>query len=230
MVGTMLKQVDEFRPSVVVLDPISSFEGAGSLFDARAMVMRMIDLLKSRQISTLFTALTPGGETAEQTSVGLSSLIDSWILLRNIEQSGERTRGLYTLKSRGMKHSDQVRELVITDHAVKLEEICVGPEGVLVGSARLAQQMRDRATVTASRGEIEHKRTLLARKRNALKARIAELETEFTAEAHDIEQAIAQEKERQDALASGRATQALQRERASPSRDRANGGGREEHA
>ena len=223
----MLKLVDQFRPRVVVLDPVSSFETAGSALDARGMLMRMIDLLISRQISMLFTSLTPGGETAERTAVGVSSLIDTWILLRNIEQNGERTRGLDILKWRGQKHSNQVRELVITDHGVNLEEIYVGPDGVLVGAARVAQEMKDSTAAAASREQMERKREQLARKRSALKAPIAEFESDFTAEAHGIERTIAQGKARQDAAVSGRAAMATQREQYDTSpRHRANGGAR----
>ena len=215
LISTMLNQVDDFKPDVVVLDPVSSFESAGALLDARNMVARMIDLLKSRQITTLLTALT-SGETSEQTSVGVSSLVDSWILLRNLEQRGERTRGLYILKSRGMNHSNQIRELVFTDHGVNLEEIEIGPAGVVTGSARIAQQAEDRAAAVISDQEVRHQEDLLARKRSELKARIAELESAYALETHEIEQTIKQEKARQGVLVSSRASLARYREEQTP--------------
>ena len=93
----------------------------------RSMLMRMIDLLKSRQITALMTSLTSGGHAVEQSEVGISSLIDTWLMLRNLEQAGERTRTLSIIKSRGMKHSNQARELVLSDHGVDLAEVFIGP-------------------------------------------------------------------------------------------------------
>ena len=216
LISIMLNRVDEFKPSVVVLDPVSSFESAGALLDARSMMARMIDLLKSRQVTTLLTALTPADETVEQTSVGVSSLVDSWIILQNLEQGGERTRGLFILKSRGMTHSNQVRELIITDHGVELEEIEIGPAGAVIGSARIAQQAQERAAAVISDQEVRHKEDLLTRKRIELKARIAELESAYASETHDIEQAITREKARQGVLVSGRASLARFREQQTP--------------
>ena len=121
------RMLDQFMPKVVVLDPISSFESAGDYGEARTMLMCLVDLLKSRQISTLFTSLTSGGIAIEQSEVGVSSLIDTWLWLRNMEHRGERTRALYILKARGMAHSNRVREFVLTDHGVDLVDIYVGP-------------------------------------------------------------------------------------------------------
>jgi circadian clock protein KaiC len=210
-ISMTLRMLNEFRPRVVAVDPVSSLESAGSLFDARAMLLRTIDLLKSRQITSMFTSLMPGTESNEQTAIGGSSLIDTWVIVRNLEQDGERTRRLDIIKSRGRKHSNQTRELVLTDDGIKLEEIYVGPNGILVGAERLAQQMHDRSALTASRQDAEHNKTLLARKRLTLNARIAELESEFAVEANDIETAIAQEEERQKGKTSSRAAQAKQR-------------------
>jgi circadian clock protein KaiC len=203
-ISMMLKLVDEVRPNAVVLDPVSSFEDAGTPRDAHVMLMRAIDILKARQITTVFTSLTPGGDTSEQTAVGVSSLIDTWLLVRNIEQNGMRTRGLYVLKSRGMNHSNAVRELLITNHGIQLEDVYLGPDGILVGAARIARQAQDRAEAAASMAGIEHKHGMLERKRAALKAKVAELESEFNAEAHDIEQAIRQERGRQETLLASR--------------------------
>lgn len=125
-ISTMLKQVDEFQPQIVVLDPVSSF-GAGSILtDVNGMLMRLIDLFKSRQITVLFTSLTKGGTTPEQSTVGVSSMIDSWVLLRNVEYGGRRTRGLYILKSRGQKHSHQVREMFMTGKGIQIKDLQTG--------------------------------------------------------------------------------------------------------
>ena len=137
----MLKVIEEIKPQVVVVDPVSSFMGAGTETDAHAMLMRLIDLLKTRQITALLTSLTAGGHLVEQTEVGISSLIDTWVLVRNLEQAGERTRTLSIIKSRGMNHSNQARELILTDAGVDLAEVFVGPNGgILTGSARAAQE------------------------------------------------------------------------------------------
>jgi len=215
-ISMMMKMADDFRPRVVVLDPVSSFESAGTKLDALAMLMRLIDRFKSQQISVMLTSLTGTGELAEQRSEGISSLIDGWILLRNLEHRGERTRALYVLKARGIKHSNQVRELVITDHGLDLEQIHVGPEGILVGSARHAQQLLDNVAAKTSRDDLKHHRDLLMRKRTALKARIAELEGDFAAEAHDIGQAIEHEIAHQDVLRANRTTLVAQREDLKP--------------
>src|SRR5439155_1421515 len=122
----------------------------------------------SRQITAMFVNLTAGGNAWEHTDVGVSSLIDSWILLRNIELAGERNRGIYVLKSRGMKHSNQIREFLITSEGVKLEEVYVGPAGVLTGSMRAALEEREKAAALARSPDIERKQRDLARKRAAL--------------------------------------------------------------
>lgn len=226
LISAMLNLMDEFKPHIVVLDPVSSFDSAGTAIDARNMVARMIDMMKVRQITALLTGLTEAEENVETTSVGVSSLIDSWLLVRNIEQGGERTRGLTILKSRGMKHSNQVRELLLTDRGLKLDDISFGPDGAaVVGSARIVQQGRDLAAAEVSNLEVEHQKMLLARKRTALKARIEELKSAFAAESRDIETAIAQEKARRDALLTNRAAVATQRGMSSVAPQRRKNGG-----
>jgi circadian clock protein KaiC len=212
-VNLMLKHVDDVRPRIVVLDPISSFEAAGTLVDAHAMLVRMIDLLKARRITTMFTSLNSGAESTEQAGAGVSSLIDAWISLRNLEQGGERTRSLYVLKARGMRHSNQIREFLLTDRGADLQDVYVGPDGVLVGSARAAQEMQDRASAAVSRREVEQKKAQLARKQAAFKARVAELDAAYVAEVHDIEQSITQEEGRLPSGLAGRTTLASNRQR-----------------
>ncbi|MEN6496262.1 MAG: circadian clock protein KaiC, partial [Thermoguttaceae bacterium] len=133
---TLHQAIEDFQPANVVLDPVTNLVQAGTHSEAHAMLMRMIDYLKSLGTTTWMTSLTEGG-TVEQTEVGISSLIDTWILLRNIESSGERNRGLYLIKSRGMAHSNQVREYRLTDHGFEVLDVYVGSGGVLTGSARL---------------------------------------------------------------------------------------------
>ena len=192
--SSMIRLVDQFKPQVVVLDPVTSFSAAGTELDARAMLMRLVDLLKTRQITALFTSLTSAGDSAEQSEVGISSLINSWLVLHNVVQSGERARTLSVVKSRGMKHSNQARELVLTDHGAELADVFVGPDGtILTGSARMAQEAADLATAAALQQDIARKQAALARKRKALEARIAEMQAELALEAEDVGMTIAQQ-------------------------------------
>jgi circadian clock protein KaiC len=112
--ATMLKQIAAFEPQVVVVDPLNSFVTVGNEDDVKMMLLRLVDALKLRQITAFFTSLTAGGGALEQTDVAISSLIDTWLLVRDMESGGERNRGLYILKSRGMPHSNQIREFLLT--------------------------------------------------------------------------------------------------------------------
>jgi circadian clock protein KaiC len=165
------KMISEFKPAVVIVDPISNLIDAGTEQEAQAMLLRLVDFLKSKRITALFTHLTHGGDHTEATDVGISSLMDSWLLVRDIELGGERNRGLYVLKSRGMKHSNQIREFIITPEGIQLEDVYVGPEGVLTGSMRAAQEARERAEALALQGELEAKQREVERLRATLEMR-----------------------------------------------------------
>ena len=177
------------------------------------MLVRLIDLFKARGITPMFTSLTSGEENTEQADTGISSLIDAWILLRNLEQGGERTRNLYVLKARGMRHSNQIREFRLTDRGADLQDVYVGPDGVLVGSARAAQEMQDRASAAASRRDVERRKGQLERKHKEFKARLAELEAAYAAEALDLKEAIVQEEGRLQGVLVGRTALASDRQR-----------------
>ncbi|MCD6043662.1 MAG: KaiC 1 [Burkholderiales bacterium] len=172
------KLVADFKPAAVVIDPISNLVNTGTQLDTESMLLRLVDFLKSEQITALFTNLTSGGGAWESTDVGISSLIDTWMLLRDIESGGERNRGLYVLKSRGMKHSNQIREFVITPEGIQLEDVYIGPEGVLTGSLRTAQEARERAEAQRLRDEIAATQREVERLRAQLDAR-----TQFQVEA-----------------------------------------------
>jgi circadian clock protein KaiC len=205
------KIVAEFEPTVVILDPISNFATAGTETDAQAMLLRLIDFLKSRQITAMFVHLTSGGSSWEKTDVGVSSLIDTWILLRDIELAGERNRGIYVLKSRGMKHSNQIREFLITSEGIRLEDVYIGPEGVLTGSMRAAQEDRERAAMLVRAQEIERKQRDLARKRAALEAQIAALRVEFEAVEDESKIVSEQDRAREQQLTDDRTAAGLRR-------------------
>lgn len=117
---TMYDLIKEYKPEIVVLDPITDFFAIGSKTEVKAAVIRMIDFLKSNQITALFTSYTSEEDTPDQTIVGVSSLIDAWLSLRNLESNGERHRGLFVLKSRGMAHSNQIRSFHLTDDGIQL--------------------------------------------------------------------------------------------------------------
>jgi circadian clock protein KaiC len=202
--ATLHKLVNEFQPRVVVVDPITTFLGAGTSIEAESMLMRLIDFLKSQQITALFTSLTHGGNVLEGSQVAISSLIDSWLLLRDIELGGERNRGLYILKSRGMAHSNQLREFLLTDHGVELKDVYVGPEGVLTGSMRLAQEAREQAATLDRQQELERRQRDLERKRQVLEAQIAAQRAQFEAEQDEMKRLIAQEQAVTDRLREGR--------------------------
>lgn len=191
--ATVHKMVREFEPHVVILDPISNFVSAGSVPEAQAMLMRLVDYFKAEKITALFTDLTSANAALEATQVGISSLIDTWLLVRDIETGGERNRGIYILKSRGMGHSNQIREFMLTDRGIRLEEVYVGPEGVLTGVSRLAQQARERADALSRKHQIERRRHNLERKRAILEAQITALRSEFEAEEEETNQVIVQE-------------------------------------
>jgi circadian clock protein KaiC len=140
--ATLHKLVSEFGPQVVVVDPITTFLKAGTAQEAEGMLMRLIDFLKGGKITAVFTSLTGGGDMTESSQTAVSSMIDTWLLVRDIETEGERNRGLYVLKSRGMAHSNRVREFILTDHGIDLVEVHFGPEGVLIGSKRKAAEAR----------------------------------------------------------------------------------------
>ncbi|MHB8971459.1 MAG: circadian clock protein KaiC [Pirellulaceae bacterium] len=198
------KQIEAVQPHLVVVDPISNFVSTGTALEARSMMTRLVDYLKSRQITALLTNLHHAGTSMEQTELDISSLIDTWLLLRDIELNGERNRGLYILKSRGMAHSNQIREYLLTEKGVQLTEVYLGPEGVLTGSARLSQEAKEKATAVLRSLEIARKRGELARRQQALEAQIAVLQLQFQTDKEEMEQDIACEQAYLEKLEQGR--------------------------
>ncbi len=182
------KIVKKFSPSTVIIDPISNFITAGSEKEAAAMLLRLVDFLKMQGITAVFVNLTTGQANQEATDMGISSLIDTWILLRDIELAGERNRGMYVLKSRGTAHSNQIREFVIDEHGIDLLNVYVGPEGVLTGSSRIQQEAREAAAKRTRQLEADGRRRALDRKRKALEAQILSLQAAFDAEAAEAAQ------------------------------------------
>jgi circadian clock protein KaiC len=183
--ATMHKRIDQLDPQTIIVDPISSFVNSASPADTHAMLVRLIDYLKVNGKTALMTALTSGASAWEQTDIGVSSIVDTWLLVRDIEVGGERNRGLYILKSRGMAHSNQIREFLLTRNGIELLDVYVGPEGVLTGSMRLAQEARERSERQKRERDLERERRLSDRRRQALEAQIAALQAELAAGATD---------------------------------------------
>jgi circadian clock protein KaiC len=205
------KMVSEFDPSVVIIDPISNFITGGTSGDTESMLLRLIDFLKAKQITAMFSHLTAGGKAWESTDVGVSSLIDTWLLVRDIELAGERNRGLYVLKSRGMPHSNQIREFVITPRGIDLLDVYVGPEGVLTGSMRAAQEAREKAQAIERRQEEARRQREIEGRRAALQAQIAALQAEFSGLSEESHLLATQVQAREDQLAEQRQAAARRR-------------------
>jgi circadian clock protein KaiC len=143
----MHRLIGDWQPRVVIVDPVTNMTAIGSEIEVKAMLARLIDFLKLRQITALFTSLTEGGGSAERTDLGVSSLMDIWMLLGNLEANGERNRAIQIVKARGMAHSNQVREFVMTDDGITLLDVNRRADGsVAIGSARGAQQRQARPT------------------------------------------------------------------------------------
>jgi circadian clock protein KaiC len=184
--ATMFKEIVAFQPQVVIMDPITSLMDSGTASECRAMVTRLVDYLKAGQVTTLFTSLTQGGHTLQQSEAAMSSLMDSWLLLQDIEGNGERNRLLYVLKARGMSHSNQIREFLISDHGVDLVDAYIGVSGVLTGSARVAQGALEKAGVLANQQEAAQLKREVERKRAALERQIGDLRADYETEALEL--------------------------------------------
>ena len=184
--ATMFKEIASFRPHVVIVDPITSLMDAGTDSESKGMVTRLIDYLKGGQVTSLFTSLTQGGHALNQSEMAMSSLMDAWLLLQDIEGNGERNRVLYVLKARGMAHSNQVREFLISDRGIDLVDAYVGPSGVLTGSARAAQEALEKAAVLAGQQDAAQLKREVERKRGAIERQINGLRSDYEAEAVEL--------------------------------------------
>ncbi len=198
---TTIKLINKVELQIVILDPIDAFVMGGNQTEVKIMLLRLVDFLKMRNITAFFASLTSVGDNQELTDMSISSLIDTWLLLRDIEIGGERNRGLYILKSRGMEHSNQIREFKLTDYGIELLDVYVGPEGVLTGSARLSQEAKNDAEQLLRKQEIERKQFGLELKRAATEAHIVVLRSEFKAEESEALKIIEMEKAKTERFA-----------------------------
>lgn len=174
--------IDEFRPANIVLDPITDFAPVGAQYEIKATLTKLVSYIKSKEITCLFTSLVPGGFPQERTGSEISSLVDTWLLVRNTESTAERNRLLFVLKSRGMAHSNQVREFQLTNDGIRLVDVCIGPQGILTGSARIAYEEAERSAKQNQKEDAECERQIIEARRRALEANIALLKADFESE------------------------------------------------
>jgi circadian clock protein KaiC len=205
----MNRDIEEFAPSAVIVDPISAFRGVQS--EIHATLLRLADICKGKSITTIFTSLSLASDHANEADRGVSSLMDTWISLTDVESSGERNRVLYVLKSRGMSHSNQMREYILSSKGIVLTEPYIGARGVLTGAARLAQEAQERAEAATRKNTTERRRRELERKRAAIERQIAEMRASLDAEESEVSMLLAQEEAQEIALDEDRIAMATKR-------------------
>jgi circadian clock protein KaiC len=194
------KLIDAVKPEHVVIDPITNLITGGAQKEVYSMLIRLMDYLKGRNITAVFTNLTVKTNELEQTDIGISSLTDTWILCRDLEFNGERNRCVYVLKSRGMPHSNQIREFVMSREGIRLVPPYIGSGVVLTGSSRVAQEAKEKADALVRSQEIEQRQEALERKRSALDAQIKVLKMDFAAEELELERIIKLQQTRETQL------------------------------
>ena len=207
----MHKATINFDPQVVVVDPLNGFVSSDNISDVKSMLMRLADFLKTKQISSMFTQLMSSSAAHETNDIAISSMVDTWLVMHDIEIGGERNRCLYIIKSRGMAHSNQVRECLITDHGVELCEVYVGAGGVLTGSARIAQEAQELALTLTREQEVERRKIEIESRRQALEAQISALRAEFGVQEAESMKIITQEQAQASQLLKGRLKMGLSR-------------------
>jgi circadian clock protein KaiC len=209
--ATMQRLVEQVAPTLVVIDPVSSLSRGTSMTDVSAMLMRQIYYLKLAGITAVMTSLTEGGSDLEHTELNISSLVDTWLLTITMQSSGERNRGLYVLKSRGMAHSNQIREFLISSEGVSLVPVYMGPAGVLTGSARAAAEAVETGVGLGAEQESTQLAEAMELRRKAVETRVASMWADLEAEESQTARRIAETKKREDALRAARLEQGRQR-------------------
>ena len=224
-----IKFITEFAPKVVIIDQISGLDTTGTPLEIKSALMRLLDWLKVKGITVMLTDLTVGNNPLERVDGAIASLVDTWLVVKDLEANGERNRGLHVLKSRAMGHSNQVREFLVTNTGIQLTDVYIGPSGMLTGSARVSQEARERAELVSLEEEAERQQLALECKRAALEGQIAALRAEFSAEETIIARSVGQDKLRGAVLAldqveMGRSRQSDVKSNGSRIRRHANGG------
>jgi circadian clock protein KaiC len=205
------KTISEYKPDVVVIDPITNFLAVADAPETKSMLTRLIDFLKKEQVTAMFNSLTNSTSDIEDSEVGVSSLMDTWLLVKNVETNGERNRGLYILKARGIAHSNQIREFLLTDHGIDLIDTYVGSDGVLMGSARAAQTAREAALAVERQESRQRKERELRRKQQLYEAQLVSLKSQYESERDMLLKELEEEQQRESAAASQRVQMARMR-------------------
>ena len=187
----MLREINRFKPQLVVLDPISAFTDSADIAEVQAMLLRIVDYLKSNGITAVFTHLASVEQA--QTDAGLSSIMDGWVLLLNREANGEFNRELYLLKARGISHSNQVREFVMSNDGIHLLEPYLGEGGALTGSARRNEEARSRRAETERQAEVTRVQDQVTQRRRRALAQIESLNADIEADEAELKRLIAAE-------------------------------------
>jgi circadian clock protein KaiC len=195
----MEKAVEECNPHLVVVDPASNLENVATESEVRSMLVRLVDFLKNKSITTVFTSLLGTQEDFEE-HIGISSLMDNWLLLRNVESNGERNRVMYILKARGIAHSSQVREFRLSNHGIELLDVYAGPYGMLTGTARIEREALDKVEAQQEKEEQERLKHAVERKRQMIESQIAALQVELESEEENLKRTLGQKKRHAEAL------------------------------
>ena len=201
----MRRLIDKFDPSVVVIDPISNLTNVGTQADVKLTLVRLIDYLKLKNITAVCTSLVEQESIEGMNAQGISSLMDTWINLRFFENNSERNRGISVIKSRGMEHSNQIREYLITDSGIEIQDVYLGPSGgLLMGSSRAAQEAKEKAEAVAQSKNVVRRKRELESKLKSLDAQITTLSSEFETEQEELNKLSSEDKFRIEMLAKER--------------------------
>jgi circadian clock protein KaiC len=198
----MNRDIENFAPRVLVVDPISAFRGPAT--EIHATLIRLADICKTKGITALFTSLSSAGANMDESARSVSSLMDTWLSLMDVEANGERNRVLYLLKSRGMNHSNQLREYVLSSKGVSLTNPYVGSDGVLTGTARVVQEAREKEREVDRHNEMERRKREIQRRRLAAERQIEEMRAAIEAEEAEVATLLEQEGDREGAQSEGR--------------------------
>ena len=199
------KIVNQFKPSVVVIDPTTNLVTIGTVSEVKFMLIRLLDFVQSENITVLLTALSLPNTNTEQTDEGISSLVDTWLMVKDIESNGERNRGLYIMKSRGMGHSNQVREFIISDNGIELVDVYLTTDGVLVGSARIAKELEEKTGNALRVNSLDQKNRQIVRKEFVMQSKIESLKEEFESLKEELNKSFIEEDVRREILEGNRA-------------------------
>jgi len=214
---TVRRSLETFKPDVVVIDPISNLISVGTQTDVRLMLTRLIDNLKLKNITTICTSLVEHEGTTGINAEGISSLMDTWINLRFFENRNERNRGISVIKSRGMGHSNQIREYLLTDHGIKIQDVYLGPSGgLLMGSSRAVQEAEELTEALAQKQNAERRKREIENKLKSLDAQIAILSSEFEVQKEELDRLASEDELRNKALTNSRNRMARMRKADEP--------------